>query len=88
MLTLTVITDSFVLVVLKSSELKVIQWMAVNQHYIYVNKRIFGFDFFFPDNSTDFWATDVKWFSLLESTNWLEIIRFATSLTFWISNYC
>lgn len=27
------------------------------------------------DNSTDFWATDVKWFSLLESTNWLEIIR-------------
>ncbi|XP_042305741.1 myotubularin-related protein 12 isoform X2 [Sceloporus undulatus] len=27
------------------------------------------------DNSADFWDTDVKWFSLLESTNWLEIIR-------------
>ncbi|KAF1538758.1 Myotubularin-related protein 12, partial [Eudyptula minor] len=34
---------------------------------------------FFIENSTDFWATDVKWFSLLESTNWLEIIRFAIS---------
>ncbi|KFW05833.1 Myotubularin-related protein 12, partial [Eurypyga helias] len=30
---------------------------------------------FLIDNSTDFWSTDVKWFSLLESTNWLEIIR-------------
>ncbi|XP_050770621.1 myotubularin-related protein 12-like [Gymnogyps californianus] len=30
---------------------------------------------FLIDNNTDFWATDVKWFSLLESTNWLEIIR-------------
>uniref|UniRef100_A0A8B9EHB7 Myotubularin-related protein 12 n=1 Tax=Anser cygnoides TaxID=8845 RepID=A0A8B9EHB7_ANSCY len=30
---------------------------------------------FLIDNSTEFWATDVKWFSLLESTNWLEIIR-------------
>ncbi|NXY83979.1 MTMRC protein, partial [Alcedo cyanopectus] len=30
---------------------------------------------FLIDNSTDFWATDLKWFSLLESTNWLEIIR-------------
>ncbi|KAM9167922.1 myotubularin-related protein 12 [Mergus octosetaceus] len=30
---------------------------------------------FLIDNSADFWATDVKWFSLLESTNWLEIIR-------------
>uniref|UniRef100_A0A8D0DSF9 Myotubularin-related protein 12 n=1 Tax=Salvator merianae TaxID=96440 RepID=A0A8D0DSF9_SALMN len=30
---------------------------------------------FLIDNSTDFWDTDVKWFSLLESTNWLEIIR-------------
>ncbi|XP_076218450.1 myotubularin-related protein 12 isoform X2 [Aptenodytes patagonicus] len=30
---------------------------------------------FLIDNSTDFWATDVKWFSLLESTSWLEIIR-------------
>ncbi|XP_025054266.1 myotubularin-related protein 12 [Alligator sinensis] len=27
------------------------------------------------DNSAHFWDTDVKWFSLLESTNWLEIIR-------------
>ncbi|NXT14541.1 MTMRC protein, partial [Prunella fulvescens] len=33
------------------------------------------FPLLFADNSTDFWATDVKWFSLLESTNWLEIIR-------------
>ncbi|XP_042305742.1 myotubularin-related protein 12 isoform X3 [Sceloporus undulatus] len=30
---------------------------------------------FLIDNSADFWDTDVKWFSLLESTNWLEIIR-------------
>ncbi|KAF7244017.1 Myotubularin-related protein 12 [Varanus komodoensis] len=30
---------------------------------------------FLIDNSGDFWDTDVKWFSLLESTNWLEIIR-------------
>uniref|UniRef100_A0ABM5FU86 Myotubularin-related protein 12 n=1 Tax=Pogona vitticeps TaxID=103695 RepID=A0ABM5FU86_9SAUR len=30
---------------------------------------------FFIDNSADFWDTDVKWFSLVESTNWLEIIR-------------
>nr|XP_042716144.1 myotubularin-related protein 12 isoform X2 [Chrysemys picta bellii] len=30
---------------------------------------------FLIDNSTDFWDTDVKWFSLLESTNWLEIVR-------------
>ncbi|XP_074851806.1 myotubularin-related protein 12 isoform X2 [Carettochelys insculpta] len=30
---------------------------------------------FLIDNSTDFWDTDVKWFSLLESTNWLEITR-------------
>nr|XP_008116818.2 PREDICTED: myotubularin-related protein 12 [Anolis carolinensis] len=30
---------------------------------------------FLIDNSTDFWDTDVKWFSLLENTNWLEIIR-------------
>ncbi|KAH0627864.1 hypothetical protein JD844_008392 [Phrynosoma platyrhinos] len=30
---------------------------------------------FLIDNSADFWDTDVKWFSLLESTNWLEILR-------------
>uniref|UniRef100_A0A8C6Y1X4 Myotubularin related protein 12 n=1 Tax=Naja naja TaxID=35670 RepID=A0A8C6Y1X4_NAJNA len=30
---------------------------------------------FLIDNSAEFWDTDVKWFSLLESTNWLEIIR-------------
>ncbi|KYO28964.1 myotubularin-related protein 12 [Alligator mississippiensis] len=30
---------------------------------------------FLIDNSAHFWDTDVKWFSLLESTNWLEIIR-------------
>ncbi|XP_077203040.1 myotubularin-related protein 12 [Paroedura picta] len=30
---------------------------------------------FLVDNSSDFWDTDVKWFSLLESTNWQEIVR-------------
>ncbi|XP_063816473.1 myotubularin-related protein 12 isoform X2 [Pseudophryne corroboree] len=30
---------------------------------------------FLIDNATDFWDTDSKWFSLLESCNWLEIIR-------------
>ncbi|XP_053155132.1 myotubularin-related protein 12 isoform X2 [Hemicordylus capensis] len=30
---------------------------------------------FLVDNSADFWDTDVKWFSLLESTNWLETVR-------------
>ncbi|KAM8961599.1 myotubularin-related protein 12 isoform 2-T2 [Pelodytes ibericus] len=30
---------------------------------------------FLTDNSTDFWDTDVKWFSLLDTCNWLEIIR-------------
>uniref|UniRef100_A0ACB8EP61 Myotubularin- protein 12 n=1 Tax=Sphaerodactylus townsendi TaxID=933632 RepID=A0ACB8EP61_9SAUR len=30
---------------------------------------------FLVDNSSDFWDTDVKWFSLLESTNWQEITR-------------
>uniref|UniRef100_A0A8D0HBY2 Myotubularin-related protein 12 n=1 Tax=Sphenodon punctatus TaxID=8508 RepID=A0A8D0HBY2_SPHPU len=30
---------------------------------------------FLIDNSADFWATDVKWLSLLESTSWIEIIR-------------
>ncbi|CAJ0959360.1 unnamed protein product [Ranitomeya imitator] len=27
------------------------------------------------DNSTEFWVTDFKWFSLLHTSNWLEIIR-------------
>ncbi|KAL6465632.1 hypothetical protein MHYP_G00257650 [Metynnis hypsauchen] len=31
--------------------------------------------FFLIDNSTDFWVSDVKWFSSLESTGWLDIIR-------------
>ncbi|XP_025245173.1 myotubularin-related protein 12 [Theropithecus gelada] len=26
-------------------------------------------------NSTEFWDTDIKWFSLLESSSWLDIIR-------------
>ncbi|XP_075462196.1 myotubularin-related protein 12-like [Ascaphus truei] len=30
---------------------------------------------FLIDNATDFWDTDVKWFSLLDTCNWLEIIR-------------
>ncbi|XP_075040770.1 myotubularin-related protein 12 [Mixophyes fleayi] len=30
---------------------------------------------FLIDNAADFWETDSKWFSLLESCNWLEIIR-------------
>nr|XP_055055916.1 myotubularin-related protein 12 [Misgurnus anguillicaudatus] len=31
--------------------------------------------FFLIDNSTDFWMSDVKWFSSLESSGWLDIIR-------------
>uniref|UniRef100_A0AAR2J264 Myotubularin-related protein 12 n=1 Tax=Pygocentrus nattereri TaxID=42514 RepID=A0AAR2J264_PYGNA len=31
--------------------------------------------FFLIDNSTDFWVSDVKWFSTLENTGWLDIIR-------------
>ncbi|KAM4810168.1 myotubularin-related protein 12 [Rhinophrynus dorsalis] len=31
---------------------------------------------FLTDNATDFWDTDLKWFSLLDTSNWLEIIRF------------
>lgn len=27
------------------------------------------------DNSTDFWMSDMKWFSSLESSGWLDIIR-------------
>ncbi|KAM6223117.1 myotubularin-related protein 12 isoform 3-T3 [Rhynchocyon petersi] len=30
---------------------------------------------FLIDNSTEFWDTDIKWFSLLESSGWLDIIR-------------
>ncbi|XP_053555639.1 myotubularin-related protein 12 [Bombina bombina] len=30
---------------------------------------------FLIENATDFWDTDVKWFSLLDASNWLEIIR-------------
>lgn len=30
---------------------------------------------FLIDNSSEFWDTDVKWFSLLESSGWLDIIR-------------
>ncbi|TSN86051.1 Myotubularin-related protein 12 [Bagarius yarrelli] len=31
--------------------------------------------YFLIDNSTDFWESDVKWFSSLESSGWLDIIR-------------
>ncbi|KAK7164859.1 hypothetical protein R3I94_003295 [Phoxinus phoxinus] len=31
--------------------------------------------FFLIDNSTEFWLSDVKWFSSLESSGWLDIIR-------------
>ncbi|XP_051748463.1 myotubularin-related protein 12 isoform X1 [Ctenopharyngodon idella] len=31
--------------------------------------------FFLIDNSTDFWMSDMKWFSSLESSGWLDIIR-------------
>ncbi|XP_031426536.1 myotubularin-related protein 12 [Clupea harengus] len=31
--------------------------------------------FFLIDNSTEFWMSDVKWFSSLENTGWLDIIR-------------
>ncbi|XP_038599839.1 myotubularin-related protein 12 isoform X1 [Tachyglossus aculeatus] len=30
---------------------------------------------FLIDNISEFWDTDVKWFSLLENSNWLDIIR-------------
>ncbi|XP_040276941.1 myotubularin-related protein 12 [Bufo bufo] len=30
---------------------------------------------FLIDNSTEFWDTDSKWFSLLHTSNWLEIVR-------------
>ncbi|XP_040833370.1 myotubularin-related protein 12 isoform X5 [Ochotona curzoniae] len=30
---------------------------------------------FLIDNSTEFWDTDIKWFSLLESSSWFDIIR-------------
>ncbi|XP_040193888.1 myotubularin-related protein 12 [Rana temporaria] len=30
---------------------------------------------FLIENSTDFWDTDSKWFSLLDTSNWLEIVR-------------
>ncbi|XP_058428073.1 myotubularin-related protein 12 isoform X4 [Marmota monax] len=30
---------------------------------------------FLIDNSTEFWDTDIKWFSLLENSSWLDIIR-------------
>ncbi|XP_075697698.1 myotubularin-related protein 12 [Rhinoderma darwinii] len=30
---------------------------------------------FLIDNSTEFWDTDSKWFSLLHTSNWLEMIR-------------
>lgn len=30
---------------------------------------------FLIDSSSEFWDTDVKWFSLLESSGWLDIIR-------------
>ncbi|XP_064152774.1 myotubularin-related protein 12 [Anguilla rostrata] len=31
--------------------------------------------FFLIDNTTEFWMSDVKWFSSLESSGWLDIIR-------------
>ncbi|KAG9261686.1 myotubularin-related protein 12 [Astyanax mexicanus] len=31
--------------------------------------------FFLIDNSTDFWVSDVKWFSSVENTGWMDIIR-------------
>ncbi|KAJ8405563.1 hypothetical protein AAFF_G00315430 [Aldrovandia affinis] len=31
--------------------------------------------FFLIDNTTEFWLSDVKWFSSLESSGWLDIIR-------------
>ncbi|XP_018425806.1 PREDICTED: myotubularin-related protein 12 [Nanorana parkeri] len=30
---------------------------------------------FLIENSNDFWDTDSKWFSLLDTSNWLEIVR-------------
>ncbi|CAH2296549.1 myotubularin-related 12 [Pelobates cultripes] len=30
---------------------------------------------FLIDNSSDFWDSDLKWFTLLDTSNWLEIVR-------------
>lgn len=35
----------------------------------------------FPDNSSEFWDTDIKWFSLLESSSWLDIVRYFSLLS-------
>uniref|UniRef100_A0A8D2JW53 Myotubularin-related protein 12 n=1 Tax=Theropithecus gelada TaxID=9565 RepID=A0A8D2JW53_THEGE len=54
---------------------------TVEEHRIFVASMSVNNDltslllFLFLDNSTEFWDTDIKWFSLLESSSWLDIIR-------------
>ncbi|XP_068107358.1 myotubularin-related protein 12 isoform X2 [Hyperolius riggenbachi] len=42
---------------------------------------------FLVDNSTEFWDTDSKWFSLLNTSNWLEIIRQCLKKTIEVIDY-
>uniref|UniRef100_A0A8C5LKJ4 Myotubularin-related protein 12 n=1 Tax=Leptobrachium leishanense TaxID=445787 RepID=A0A8C5LKJ4_9ANUR len=42
---------------------------------------------FLTDNSTDFWDTDLKWFSLLDTSNWLEIVRSCLKKTIEVIEY-
>lgn len=42
---------------------------------------------FYIDNRTEYWDSDVKWFSALESCNWLEIIRQCLKKAVEVSQY-
>ncbi|XP_078531029.1 myotubularin-related protein 12 isoform X2 [Lissotriton helveticus] len=42
---------------------------------------------FYIDNRTEYWDSDVKWFSALESCNWLEIIRQCLKKAIEVSQY-
>lgn len=46
------------------------------RHFLNILTCFSFFLYFFSDNSTEFWDTDIKWFSLLESSSWLDIIRY------------
>ncbi|XP_069483181.1 myotubularin-related protein 12 [Ambystoma mexicanum] len=42
---------------------------------------------FLIDNRTDYWDSDVKWFSSLENSNWLDIIRQCLKKAIEVSQY-
>ncbi|XP_069076567.1 myotubularin-related protein 12 isoform X2 [Pleurodeles waltl] len=42
---------------------------------------------FYIDNRTEYWDSDVKWFSALESCNWLEVIRQCLKKAIEVSQY-